>query len=110
MARTPGDSKDPERVRTGRHGGLAGWANTQDRHVRMEHVRENSPANDGYYARQLGFDLHRLTADQRKQIATAKALYFAKLRSESVRAIKRQKAERLRQRAAALDAEAEAGS
>jgi hypothetical protein len=103
------NGKDPTRVRTGRNGGLQGWHNSDERgerHQRMEQVRANSPASDAYYARQLGFDPDRLTADQRKQIATAKALYFAQLRSASVRAIKRQKAERLRKIAAALDAEA----
>ena len=49
--------KDPERIRTGREGGLTGWANTDERgqrHQRMEAVRNNSPASDGYWYAKLG--------------------------------------------------------
>ncbi|MGA7054482.1 MAG: hypothetical protein WBZ37_25080 [Mycobacterium sp.] len=100
--------KDPERVRTGSQGGLQSWVNTDAvaaRHERMRHVRENSPASDTYWAKKLGFDPDRLTADQLKQIKTARKLYFAELRIGSVRATKLNKAKRLRARAAEIEAE-----
>lgn len=102
--------KDPERVRTGRHGGLTSWANTDadgQRHERMAKVRENSPAGNTYWAKKLGFaftELDDLTAPQLKEIQTARKLYFANLRLASVKAIKHAKAERLRARADAIDA------
>jgi hypothetical protein len=77
---------DPERVNTGSLGGLTSWANADargERHQRMEAVRQNSPAADGYWERKLRFSRGpdgKLTAEQRNQIATAKRLYFAHLR------------------------------
>jgi hypothetical protein len=113
----PKSSKNPEHVETGRLGGLTAATNADrrgERHQRMEHVRANSPSSDAYYAKQLGFGLdpEQWTAGQRRQIATAKALYFARLRRASVAEMKRLKAERLQKQAAAIDAElaAEAGS
>jgi hypothetical protein len=109
------DDKDPTRQRTGRHGGLQSWSNTDERHERhqrMAHVRENSPASPSYWARKLGIpftSLKDLTTEQLKEIKTAQKLYFAKLRTESVKAKKRKKADRLRQLADAIDAEVEAG-
>jgi hypothetical protein len=49
------DGKDPTRMRTGRNGGLAGWANlnTQERHARMAAVRVHSPANDADWVNKL---------------------------------------------------------
>ena len=72
----------------------------------MAHVRANSPASDEYWARKLGFDFAQLTPEQRATIKTEKNLYFAKLRTASVRAIKRQKADRLEAQARRLRAEA----
>jgi hypothetical protein len=105
--------KDPERVRTGRQGGLQGWTNTDadgQRYERMARVRENSPASDTYWAAKLGFDNTALTPEQRRQITTARKSYYANLRSSSVRGIKLAKAKRLEQRAAAIRAEYEAGA
>lgn len=102
--------KNPERVRTGRHGGLTSWANTDangQRQQRMAQVRENSPAGDLFWAKKLGFTVGErddLTPPQLKEIQTARKLYFAELRTASVKAIKHAKAERLRARADAIDA------
>jgi hypothetical protein len=107
------NNPDPERVDTGRLGGLTSWVNADfrgERHQRMEHVRSNSPAADGYWERKLGFTRGpdgELTAQQCNQIATAKRLYFARLRRSSVAATKRAKAERLQQQAAKIEAELE---
>ncbi|MGB8390628.1 hypothetical protein [Mycobacterium sp.] len=87
----PDGKKDPARVRTGRHGGLKGWSNTEDRYARMARVRENSPASDSYWARKLGFTNPKLTPEQRKKIQTERKLYFAELRVGSVKAIKLKK-------------------
>ena len=104
---------------SGRIGGLTGWAETSRRGLRgerMAHVRNNSPASDEYWAKKLGFDFAQLTPGQRAEIKTEKKLYFATLRTASVRAIKRQKADRLeaqakrlRAQADAIEAEVEAG-
>jgi hypothetical protein len=49
-----------------------------------------------------------LTPGQLKEIQTARKLYFANLRSSSVKAITRAKGKRLREKAAAIEAEVEA--
>jgi hypothetical protein len=52
------DHKDPERVDTGRPGGLTSWTNADargERHQRMEAVRQKSPASDIRWAEDLGF-------------------------------------------------------
>jgi hypothetical protein len=87
---------DPERVRTGRLGGLTTWSQTPDRYARMAHVRENSPASDSYWARKLGFaNPTDPTPEQLKEISTARKLYFAQLRQFSAAGVKRAKARRL---------------
>jgi hypothetical protein len=51
-------SKDPERVDTGRLGGLTSWTHADakgERHQRMQAVRQNSPASDAKWARDLGY-------------------------------------------------------
>lgn len=48
------NGKDPERQLTGRIGGLTGWHQTPDRSERMDRVRRNSPADDGYHASDSG--------------------------------------------------------
>jgi hypothetical protein len=68
------------------------------------------PPGDPYVTRPRK-QAHRQTVDQltdsqRKEAATAKKAYFAKLGSASAKAIKRNKAERLRALAEKLDAEA----
>ena len=105
--------KDPERRRTGSHGGLQSWVNTDargDRYERMARVRENSPAGDTHWARKLGFDPERLTPEQLKKIKTARKLYYAELQVGSVRAIKLNKAKRLRRLAAEIEAEQASGA
>jgi hypothetical protein len=79
----------------------------QDRDARMARVRENSPASTSYWARKLGFDPDRLTAEQLAEVKTARKAYFAELRTKSIRGIKHAQASRLRQRADAIDAEAD---
>jgi hypothetical protein len=101
---------DPERQRTGRQGGLTGWDETTargERYQRMSHVREHSPASDVYWARKL-FDtaVDELTPKQHKELTTAKKAHFARLRSASVKAIKKKKANRLRELADKLEREA----
>jgi hypothetical protein len=82
-----------------------------DRYERMARVRENSPASDSFWARELGFtNLDELTPGQLEEISVARRAYFAELRVKSLRGIKRAQANRLRQRADILDAEAEAGA
>jgi hypothetical protein len=103
-------SPDPESKRTGRQGGLNGWARTDargERYQRMSKVRVHSPASDEHWSLNLfGTTVDQLTDSQRKEAATAKKAYFAKLGSASAKAIKRNKAERLRALAEKLDAEA----
>jgi hypothetical protein len=51
-------NKDPERVDTGRLGGLTSWTHADakgERHQRMQAVRQNSPAFDAKWARDLGY-------------------------------------------------------
>jgi hypothetical protein len=108
------NNPDPERVATGRLGGLTSWTNADrdgNRHQRMEHVRAGSPASDVKWASDLGYgtDPSAWTAEQCAVIKTAKRAYFARLRRSSVKAIKLAKAKRLREKAAAIEAEAEAG-
>jgi hypothetical protein len=108
------DHKDPERVDTGRIGGLTSWENADAkgvRHQRMEHVRASSPAADAKWAKDLGFgtDPSRWTAEQCAVIKTAKKAYFGRLRRSSVAAMKRAKAERLQAQAAVIEAELAAG-
>jgi hypothetical protein len=104
---------DRDRQRLGSLGGLTAAANAYARNeqlARMAHVRENSPASDSYWARELGFaNPDQPTPEQQKEINTARKLYFAQLRQSSVAGIKRAKATRLRDRAAAIEAEVEAG-
>jgi hypothetical protein len=98
---------DPERQRTGRIGGLTSWSQTANRDARMAQVRGSSPADDSYHAKKLGFDIGRpLTDEQQKQVATAKKLYYARLRQASAATRKKQKTEWLRRLAAALEAKA----
>ncbi|MDT5225450.1 MAG: hypothetical protein QOG19_2857 [Mycobacterium sp.] len=100
---------DPERQRLGRLGGLTASSKTQDWNARMEPVRGCSPATEEWHAKRLGFTpdaAGKYTPAQSKQIATAKKLYYARLREASVAALKRQKVERLRKKAAAIVAEA----
>jgi hypothetical protein len=52
--------------------------------------------------------LDDLTTGQLKKISTARKLYFAQLRQSSVRGIKPATTKRLRERAAAIEAEVEA--
>ena len=102
---------DPERQRAGRLGGLTSWRQIPDRYERMAHVRENSPGSDSYWAKKLGSTfttLDDLTTGQLKKISTARKLYFAQLRQSSVGGMKPAKTKRLRERAAAIDAEIEA--
>jgi hypothetical protein len=111
------DRKDPERVDTGRLGGLTSWTNADargERHQRMEAVRQKSPASDIKWAEDLGFgaDPSRWTPQQRAEISTKKRLYFARLRRASTAKLKRLKAEKLQQQATAIEAQlaAEAGA
>lgn len=104
---------DKERVRTGRHGGLTGWANTTiagDRQQRMAAVRANSPANDDYWLRKLGYMPETMTPEERRDALpdaqTLKKQHFAELRQKSVAASKRVRADRLLKEIAAIDAEA----
>jgi hypothetical protein len=102
-----GNKPDPERQQTGRIGGLTSWKQTEDRDGRMARPRDNSPASDGYHAKQLGLDpAGPWTREAQARISTAKKLYFARLRSASAKAIKAKKAEKLRALAAKLEAEA----
>jgi hypothetical protein len=108
------DRKDPERVDTGRLGGLTSWINTDakgERHQRMEAARQNSPASDIKWARDLGYgtDPSAWTAEQCAVIKTAKKAYFGRLRRSSVAAMKRAKAAKLQAQAAAIEAELESG-
>jgi hypothetical protein len=102
------NNPDPERVDTGRLGGLTSWTYSDakgERHQRMEAVRQNAPASDDYWARDLGF-IRGLdgewTPQQRAEISTKKKLYFARLRRASVAEIKRLKAAKLQAQAAAI--------
>ncbi|WP_165691570.1 hypothetical protein [Mycobacterium numidiamassiliense] len=100
------DRKNPERVQTGRLGGLTGWANMDargQRHQRMAEVRDKSPASDNYWVLKVGFDPDALTKDHRSQIATAKKQHFAAMRINSHRTKKLAKAERMRKAAARRD-------
>jgi hypothetical protein len=103
-------SKDPERVATGRLGGLTSWTNNDvrgDRGQRMEAVRQKSPASDIRWAEDFGFgtDPSAWTAEQCAVIKTAKKAYFARLRRSSVAKMKRLKASKLQAQAAAIEAE-----
>ena len=93
---------------SGRLGGLTGWANTANRSARMEHVRRNSPAHTDWHARRLGLDPNSLFKEELARCETDRRRYYAELRAASARALKRQRAERLRAKAARLDAEAAA--
>lgn len=103
----PESGKDPERVNTGRIGGLTSWDRTENRDVRMAHVRGHSPADDSWHAARLGLDISQpLTDEQLARIRTSKKLYFAQLRRSSASKSKDQTKERLRALRARLEREA----
>lgn len=105
--------KDSEKQRAGRFGGLQSWLNTDDRnerHQRMANARAKSPAADDYWLKKLFPDfpgeLKDALPEQLKQIKTAKNAHFARLRQASAATVKLGRAERLRLKAAKLEAEA----
>jgi hypothetical protein len=102
---------NPERIRTGREGGLTGWLNTDQRgqrQQRMEVVGSSSPASDDFWYQKLKFTPGadgKYTAQQRAEVMTAKRAYFARLRKASVAAMKDAKIAKLKALTAKLEAE-----
>jgi hypothetical protein len=85
-------------------GGLRGWLQTEDRAARIAVPQNASPVGWEWHARRLGFDPDNLTAEQHKQVATARKLYFKELSRKGRASRDRRYAARLRAKADAAEA------
>ncbi len=101
---------DPqERREYGSLGGLTGWANTEDRKARMDHVRRNSPVGGWqYFARQLGIDPEHATDEEIARAQTMRKLWYKRLTLRRRAKIKAAKARELTEESERLTAVAKA--
>lgn len=99
-----------QRRQWGSLGGLTSWVNTEDRRARIYNAKTNSPLGWAWHARQLGLDPENLTDEEVKRVETARKLWFKRISIKGNNALKRKRAAALRERAAALEAEARDGA
>jgi hypothetical protein len=84
------------------------WSGVADRAARLANMHQNSPSGYTWHARRLlgqDVDLEALTPTQWKQVEAARAAWFKASSRKGVKARKLDKAQRLRDEIAAIEAE-----
>jgi hypothetical protein len=105
MTRTPQQHRDDSR-----HAAHTMWAGVGDRGERLSNMHLNSPSGYRWHARRLfgqDVDVNALTDEQWEQVEAARISWYKATAMKAVRARRRKYASKLRERAAAIEAEAD---
>ena len=93
---------------SGALGGHRSWANTTDRAARMQAPQSRSPTGWNWHAqKRFGRNYDELLPGQQKQVQSDRLAYFAEMRRRGHATRRANRAERLRRKAAKIQAEAD---
>jgi hypothetical protein len=94
---------------SGALGGHRSWANTTDRAARMQAAQSRSPTGWNWHAqKRFGRNYDELPPNQQQQVKSDRLAYFAEMRRRSAATRRANRSERLRRKAAKIQAEADA--
>src|SRR5271163_718871 len=94
---------------SGALGGHRSWANTTDRAARMHAAQSRSPTGWDWHAqKRFGRNYEELKPGKKKQVESDRRAYFAEMRVRSAATRRANRSERLRKKAAKIQAQAHA--
>lgn len=107
MARTPAEHSEDSR-----QAAHTMWSGVADRNEHLRNAHNNSPSGQNWHARRLfgaDVDLDTLTPTQWAQVEAARRAYLNAMSIKATKTRRLKRAQRLREHAAAIEAEVESG-